>query len=232
MSAFVGKGQDIARALDNALLFCDPKAEYLPGVVLIEFSPAGIAFAACDDYATGYDSVGELGVNIRQDTFVIYEHEADELVKLVRSAKTKAVTLAIDTADPDSEAAHLVVTLGDTETRFMLAAPAEAWDNILPLMDPSFDVPDRLPATVAFNAARFAKFGRVKGAKDAPMDIRFHPTEGAPIALIKVGPTFRGELQGVRRSEALRALGEGAQACFWPDSAGFNLPVDMESEVA
>jgi hypothetical protein len=86
---------------------------------------------------------------------------------------------------------------------------------VLPLLSPSAGL-EELPRTVAFQAARLARFGRVKGAKDAPIDMRFEPNEsGAPTVLVRVGPTFRGELQGLRREAAAGHIGEGADACFW-----------------
>lgn len=207
MTSFVGKGADIARALDNALLFCDPKAEYLPGVVHVEFSAGGIAFSACDDYATGRDSVGVLTPpNIGH--FDITEESADAIVKAARSARSQSVTLALDELS-------FVLTVGEVETVADADESSDAWDDILPLIDVDAHESQDLPPTVAFSATRFARFGRVKALKDAPMDVRFMATEGAPLALIKIGPTFRGELQGVRRDEAMEHLGEGAEDCFW-----------------
>lgn len=208
MTTFVGKGQDIARAIDNALLFCDPKAEYLPGVIHVEFSMGGVAFSACDDYATGRDRVGEVTLSTADARFTLTEGQADEMAKAARSARTKAVTLT-------DVAGQLVLTVGEDESRTDLQAPGGAWDDILPLIDVDTGDFMEVPRTVAFNAARFAKFGRVKGAKDAPVDIKFHPAVGAPLALVKVGPTFRGELQGVRRDEALKHMGPEGPDCFW-----------------
>lgn len=204
MTTFVGKGTDIARAIDNALLFSDPKAEYLPGVVHVEFSAGGIAFSACDDYATGRDRVGEVTMSTADMRFEITEESAAAIAKFVRTARTKNVTL---TCDGDS--------LYVDEVEYASAGScAPAWDDILPLMDdPAVD--EMMPVSVAFNAARLTRFGRVKGAKDAPVDIRFMGTEGAPLALVKVGPTFRGELQGVRRDEALKHMGADGPDCFW-----------------
>lgn len=207
MTSFVGKGTDIARALDNALLFCDPKAEYLPGVVHVEFSAGGIAFSACDDYATGRDRVGEVTLGT-SERFALAEESADTICKAARSARSSAVTLALDDD-------RVSLKVGDDETWYEAIAPSPAWDDILPLIDVDAHKPQELPATVAFNAARFARFGRVKALKDAPMDIRFLATESAPVALVKIGPTFRGELQGLRREEAFRHLGEAAADCFW-----------------
>lgn len=205
MTTFVGKGQDIARAIDNALLFCDPKAEFLPGIVHVEFSMGGIAFSACDDYATGRDRVGEMGTNVREHVFTITESEATEIARYARSARTKSVIMELQDGELNV----------DGVTYAEMADLSPAWDDILPLIDVDARESAPLPYTVAFNAARLARFGRVKGAKDAPVDIKFHHAQGAPIALVKVGPTFRGELQGVRREEALKALGEGAEDCFW-----------------
>lgn len=206
MTTFVGKGQDIARALDNALLFCDPKAEYLPGIVHVEFAAAGIAFSACDDYATGRDRVGEVTLSTAE-RFEISEDGAEDMAKFARSARTKAV--ALEYAGQD-----LRVTIGDDTFSVSAVNPSAAWDDILPLMDdPIAD--ELLQTSVAFNAARLTKFGRVKTTKNVPIDIRFMGTEGAPIAFVKVGPTFRGQIQGVRRDEALKHMGPEGPDCFW-----------------
>lgn len=204
MTTFVGKGTDIARALDNALLFVSDKAEYLPGIVHVEFSAGGIAFSACDDYATGRDVVGEMGTNVREHVFTITEDEASAIAKEARSARTKSVIIELQDG-----AVHV-----DGVEMAIMADLSPAWDDILPLMDdPAVD--ELLQTSVAFNAQRLTRFGRVKGAKDAPVDIRFMGTEGAPIALVKIGPTFRGELQGVRREEALKHMGPEGSDCFW-----------------
>lgn len=204
MTTFVGKGQDIARAMDNALLFVSDKAEYLPGVVHVEFSMTDVTFTACDDYATGRDYVGEITPDVPAVRFEITEAEASAIAKEARSARTKNVIIELQDGAVHMDGVQLAV----------MEDLSPAWDDILPLMEPSA-VTEVLPHTVAFNAARFAKFGRVKGAKDAPMDIRFYPTLGPPIALVKVGPTFRGELQGVRRDEALKHMGPDGPDCFW-----------------
>lgn len=205
MTSFVGKGTDIARALDNALLFCDAKAEYLPGIVHVEFSAGGIAFSACDDYATGRDRVGEVTLSTCEWRFNMTEEVAENLRNHARSARSKAVVIEVDT----------VSLKADENIMGPIARAEMAWDDILPLIDVDAHEPQELPATVAFNAARFARFGRVKALKDAPMDIRFHATEGAPVALVKIGPTFRGEIQGVRREAAMEHLGPEAADCFW-----------------
>lgn len=205
MTTFVGKGQDIARAIDNALLFCDSKAEYLPGVVHVEFSAGGIAFSACDDYATGRDRVGEVTLSTAGMRFEITEAAAEEIAKMARSARAKSVPLTCDGSDLFVEEVEYA----------SVGSPAPAWDYILPLIDVDARESAPLPFTVAFNAARLARFGRVKGAKDAPVDIKFHAGLGAPVALVKIGPTFRGELQGVRRDEALKHMGADGPDCFW-----------------
>ena len=208
MTSFVGKGTDIARALDNALLFSDPKAEYLPGIVHVEFSGTGIAFSACDDYATGRDRVGEVTLSTCDMRFEITEEVAENLRNHARSARAKAVLIEHDA----------VSLTADGSLMGPIASPEAAWNDILPLIDVDAHEPQGLPATVAFNATRFARFGRVKALKDAPMDIRFlaMPTDvAAPIAVVKIGPTFRGEIQGVRREAAKEHLGAEAQDCFW-----------------
>lgn len=210
MTSFFAKGTDIARALDNALLFCDAKAEYLPGIVHVEFSAGGIAFSACDDYATGRDRVGEVTLATADARFQMAEADADAVVKFARSARTKSVVLELSDE-------KLSITIGDEVEAYYVAKAFHPWDDILPLIDVDAHESAGLPHTVAFNAARFARFGRVKALKDAPMDIRFYrgPSAEAPVALVKIGPTFRGEIQGVRREAAMKHLGPEAMECFW-----------------
>ncbi|MGI5245440.1 hypothetical protein [Dactylosporangium sp. CA-139066] len=203
---FVATGSEIARAISNARLFVDSKAEYAPDVVHVELSETGVAFAGFDDYAVGRDEIGNVG------DFPLYFEVTDEgaeaIEKAARSARNASVSLALDEIS-------LVLTVGEEETETRALEASEAWRVVLPLLEPSCE-PAELPRTVAFQGARLARFGRVKGVKDAPIDIRFEPNEsGAPTALVRVGPTFRGELQGLRRDVAAEHLGASAGLCFW-----------------
>ena len=205
MISFTAAGTDLAGALDNALLFCDSRAEYLPGVVLVELTNDGVAFSAHDDYATGQDFIGIIN---DPAAFELLEADAEAIVKAARSARKANVTLTLT-----DDSVCLMLDVGSDHRAFYPTGPREAWNHLLPLLEPVED-PAPLPPVVAFNPARLTRFGRVKGAKDAPVDIRFHQTEsGAPIALVKVGPSFRGELQGINRTIAKEFIND--DNCFW-----------------
>jgi hypothetical protein len=187
-------------------LFVDSKAQYAPDLVHVELSADGVAVSGFDDYATGRDELGSVGSD--GTSFDISDTDAEAIEKASRSARNASVSLVFN-------GASLVLTVGDSQTTAEARKPAEAWSVVLPLLEPAHE-PAELPRTVAFNGARLARFGRVKGVRDAPIDIRFEPNEsGAPLALVRVGPTFRGELQGLRRAVAAERLGESAGACFW-----------------
>ena len=201
MTSFSAAGTDLARALDNALLFSDKKAEVFPGVILVQMSPTGVRFVGHDDYATGSDFVGPIEGDIA--SFSMYDDDAVALVKMVRSARKSEVTLRMD-------ACSLYATVGDETLEWPVFAPDPLWWKL----DELYLTDEPLPNVVSFNPARLTRFGRVKGAKDAPIDIKFHMTEsGAPVALVKVGPTFNGQLQGVNRTIAKEFIND--DNCFW-----------------
>jgi hypothetical protein len=136
----------------------------------VELSETGVAFTALTTTPPGRDEIGNVGSF--PESFDITDKGAEAIEKAARSARNASVSLHFGAFE---FGAFLVLTVGEVETTADFCPAAETWDVVLPLLEPA-STPAELPRTVAFQAARLARFGRVKGAKDAPIDIRFEPT--------------------------------------------------------
>lgn len=204
MISFGAPGADIAKVLSNARLFTGDGVKFGP-VILLEMSETGFAAAGCDGYAVGRDLIGEPDGELVQ----ISDDDAEAIEKFARSQRRSRVDLTLD-------GLTLTITNGDAPLTYTVEAPDARWPYVLDLLQPA-ERAGELQGVIAFACDRLTRFGRVKTVRDAPIDIRLEPDGPAPIALFKIGPTFRGMLKAIDREQSARNLDDQAQLCLWDD---------------
>lgn len=219
MIRFQASGQDVARCLDNALLWVDDTAKYTPGKLLVTLSDRELTIAGFSDIVIGLDQVrDETSAVGNVVMFEISEEQARNIIAMVRPRRLKPVQLKWDNyllvnEDPERLSPDGEVYEG---TEFYVQTdPSPAWSKALTLLERN-EV-DEVPGYVAFHHELLARLGRVKADKAAPVDLSFEKLDGHDSYLVhvKVGPTFRAALTSIRREVAAVALDEKAEASLW-----------------